>query len=264
MAARSRPDLAETYRQQLQERGFRSDPAQEAAVRGARRPAPAPAEEAALVARRGASQLLSKLGKRKPVKPEKGLYLWGGVGRGKTWLMDLFFQSLPFEAKRRRHFHRFMHDVHAQLKQLFESRVAAGDGRGDHRGGYARAVLRRVLRVRHCGRDDPRHVARRAVPARRGAGRHVERATEGSVQARPAARALPARHQAARRPTRVLAGRRRHGLPASPAHAGGHLHRFRRTRRPDGAPRGPVRRPVGQRPVRRRAPSKSKAARSRW
>jgi cell division protein ZapE len=44
--------------------------------------------------------------------------MWGGVGRGKTWLMDLFFQSLPTDAKRRRHFHRFMYDVHAQLKEL--------------------------------------------------------------------------------------------------------------------------------------------------
>ncbi len=46
------------------------------------------------------------------------MYLWGGVGRGKTWLMDLFYQSLPFPERRRRHFHRFMYDVHRELKEL--------------------------------------------------------------------------------------------------------------------------------------------------
>jgi len=49
-------------------------------------------------------------------KPVTGLYLWGGVGRGKTWLMDLFFDSLPGKHKQRIHFHRFMARVHAALK----------------------------------------------------------------------------------------------------------------------------------------------------
>ncbi len=48
---------------------------------------------------------------------EKGLYLWGGVGRGKTWLMDMFYHSLPFKQKQRSHFHRFMQSVHEELKK---------------------------------------------------------------------------------------------------------------------------------------------------
>jgi cell division protein ZapE len=60
--------------------------------------------------------LIAKLGS--PPALQKGLYLWGSVGRGKTWLMDLFYQSLPFPERRRRHFHRFMREVHAELRDL--------------------------------------------------------------------------------------------------------------------------------------------------
>ncbi|MCU4675477.1 cell division protein ZapE [Catenovulum sp. 2E275] len=48
----------------------------------------------------------------------QGLYFWGGVGRGKTYLMDLFYNSLPFDEKYRVHFHRFMRHVHQQLDKL--------------------------------------------------------------------------------------------------------------------------------------------------
>ncbi|MFT4726115.1 MAG: cell division protein ZapE [Granulosicoccus sp.] len=47
-----------------------------------------------------------------------GLYLWGGVGRGKTHLCDLFFEELPFAEKSRLHFHRFMQQIHADLRKL--------------------------------------------------------------------------------------------------------------------------------------------------
>ncbi|MGD8174609.1 cell division protein ZapE [Marinimicrobium sp. ARAG 43.8] len=50
--------------------------------------------------------------------PVTGLYIWGGVGRGKTYLMDNFYDSLPFDNKLRAHFHRFMRRVHAELKTL--------------------------------------------------------------------------------------------------------------------------------------------------
>lgn len=47
-----------------------------------------------------------------------GLYLWGGVGRGKTWLMDLFYEQLPSRDKQRIHFHRFMRRVHDSLRDM--------------------------------------------------------------------------------------------------------------------------------------------------
>lgn len=53
-----------------------------------------------------------------PVEPIRGLYFWGGVGRGKTYLMDSFYESLPLENKMRSHFHRFMRRVHHELKSL--------------------------------------------------------------------------------------------------------------------------------------------------
>jgi cell division protein ZapE len=107
--------LQELYRRELREYGYQSDPAQLAAVvalselrqRLIRRHR---------VNRRGLSMLRAVL-RRPPLPAETGLYLWGAVGRGKTWLMDMFFDSLPFAQKRRRHFHRFMQDVHNGLKE---------------------------------------------------------------------------------------------------------------------------------------------------
>ncbi|MFT6194170.1 MAG: cell division protein ZapE [Cognaticolwellia sp.] len=56
--------------------------------------------------------------KKPEVKQIKGLYFWGGVGRGKTYLVDAFYDGLPFTNKMRVHFHRFMHRVHEELKLL--------------------------------------------------------------------------------------------------------------------------------------------------
>ena len=50
--------------------------------------------------------------------PVRGLYMYGGVGRGKTYLMDVFYDCIDDEHKLRRHFHRFMQGIHAELKAL--------------------------------------------------------------------------------------------------------------------------------------------------
>ncbi|MFZ5722332.1 MAG: cell division protein ZapE [Pseudomonadota bacterium] len=105
---------AERYRQDLARPGFQPDPAQARAVERLQ------GLYDVLVARwqadRGVmGRLQRRMGGREPAT---GLYFWGGVGRGKTWLMDIFFESLPFRRKMRSHFHRFMQRVHAELRTL--------------------------------------------------------------------------------------------------------------------------------------------------
>ena len=63
------------------------------------------------------SFLTKLLGKGAPA-PITGLYMWGGVGRGKTYLMDSFYEALDFTRKSRMHFNRFMQRVHADLTEL--------------------------------------------------------------------------------------------------------------------------------------------------
>jgi cell division protein ZapE len=117
--AKSAANLLDVYAGRIADCGFRSDQAQLAAVaklddlRTRLIAAHAAADSSPL--RRWLGSLISGSSAQ---EPERGLYLWGGVGRGKTWLMDMFFASLPFPEKRRRHFHRFMHDVHTELKGL--------------------------------------------------------------------------------------------------------------------------------------------------
>ncbi len=62
--------------------------------------------------------LIGRGSSKTAIRPVQGLYMWGGVGRGKTWLMDMFFHSLPGERKLRLHFHRFMLRVHQELAEL--------------------------------------------------------------------------------------------------------------------------------------------------
>ena len=113
--------VLQLYRRQLDERHLGSDAAQLAVVAKLddlrrRLLADARAPRARL------PRWLTGLAPAVARAPLTGLYLWGGVGRGKTWLMDLFFASLPFAQARRLHFHRFMHDVHAQLAQIRQER----------------------------------------------------------------------------------------------------------------------------------------------
>ena len=106
--------LRQLYARALRERGFSPDAGQRAAV-----------ARLELLRRRllrdrraRAPRWLSALWRRAPDAPVCGLYLWGEVGRGKTFLMDLFFESLPFAERRRQHFYRFMQAVHAELALL--------------------------------------------------------------------------------------------------------------------------------------------------
>ena len=68
--------------------------------------------------------------KRQPVEPVKGLYIWGEVGRGKTMIMDLFFEVAPVRRKGRYHFHEFMRNMHARIKQA-RADIASGKIKGD-------------------------------------------------------------------------------------------------------------------------------------
>ena len=102
------------YQDAIRFRGFRVDPLQAAAVQLTQR------LYQQLVEPDGGNGLFSGIRRRYSRKKStiKGLYLWGGVGRGKTWLLDSFYASLPIANKRRMHFHEFMLEIHAHLSAL--------------------------------------------------------------------------------------------------------------------------------------------------
>lgn len=99
------------YEQTLAERGYSADPAQLRAVDALER---CETEWADYKARR--SNALTKLVVRPPIP--RGVYMHGGVGRGKSFLMDCFFNAVPLTRKTRLHFHEFMREVHRELAEL--------------------------------------------------------------------------------------------------------------------------------------------------
>ena len=103
--------VRQLYEAELVQRGYRSDPAQLGAVAALER---CENEWADYKARR--SNALTKLISRPPIP--RGVYMHGGVGRGKSFLMDCFFQSVPLTRKTRLHFHEFMREVHRELQDL--------------------------------------------------------------------------------------------------------------------------------------------------
>ncbi|MGZ0716200.1 cell division protein ZapE [Pseudomonas palleroniana] len=103
----------ERYQADLKRPEFFHDAAQETAVRHLQR-----LYDDLLAASQSKPGMLSKLFGKKDRTPVKGLYFWGGVGRGKTYLVDTFFEALPFKEKVRTHFHRFMKRVHEEMKTL--------------------------------------------------------------------------------------------------------------------------------------------------
>ncbi len=108
--ASARLDVVALYQQSLAKRGFVSDAAQWRAVERLQRLYD---EWTAYKARRNSAL------KRMLVKPAlpRGVFLWGGVGRGKSFLMDSFYLCVPLVRKRRVHFHHFMREIHRELHE---------------------------------------------------------------------------------------------------------------------------------------------------
>ena len=104
-------NVQEFYQHALAQRGFKSDPAQQRAVDRLQRRTRSGSH---YKAQRSSS--FKRLINRPDVP--RGVYLWGGVGRGKSFLMDSFYSVVPVVRKTRLHFHEFMRGVHRQLDDL--------------------------------------------------------------------------------------------------------------------------------------------------
>ena len=109
----TKPTISVTklYEQSLVERGYKADAAQLKGIAALQR-----CQDEWSVYKGQRSNALTKM-LRYPVLP-KGVYMYGGVGRGKSFIMDCFFNAVPLQRKTRLHFHEFMREVHRQLHEL--------------------------------------------------------------------------------------------------------------------------------------------------
>ena len=103
--------VRQVYEAALAERGYVTDAAQQRGLAALQR-----CEDEWIAYKSRRANAVTKLLVRPPIP--RGVYLWGGVGRGKSFLMDCFFQSVPLQRKTRLHFHEFMREVHRELQDL--------------------------------------------------------------------------------------------------------------------------------------------------
>jgi cell division protein ZapE len=104
-------NVLQYYESSLAERGYQPDSAQRIAIERLQK-----YFDDWITFKGDRSSAVKRLFKRPEVP--RGVYLWGGVGRGKSFLMDGFFQSIPLQRKTRLHFHEFMREVHRELQEL--------------------------------------------------------------------------------------------------------------------------------------------------
>ena len=104
------PGMLGAYAAALDAKGFQADPAQMQAVERLQS-----LYESLVSFKSDRSSTLKRMLKS-PTLP-RGVYFWGGVGRGKSFIMDCFFAAVPYKRKKRIHFHAFMHQIHAELRE---------------------------------------------------------------------------------------------------------------------------------------------------
>jgi cell division protein ZapE len=104
-------NVLQHYESSLAERGYQPDPAQRIAIERLQK-----YFDDWITFKGDRSSAVKRLFKRPEVP--RGVYLWGGVGRGKSFLMDAFYATVPVKRKTRLHFHEFMRSVHRQLDEV--------------------------------------------------------------------------------------------------------------------------------------------------